>query len=276
MASEQQRTSRRVLVIICCLMFMVACTQTATPTIEAVRFSVLADTSTLLLMEQLVPAYQDERPYVSIALERAVNAEQARAALHDGRITLATVSWFREDTEAEAALWYRSIARDPIVMITHSTNPVGEITLLQLRRIYQGQTLLWTELGGEAIDVVAVSREPGSGTRSSFESLVMGNHDVASISIVMPSSETVIEYVSRTPGAIAYVSSAWLVPTVNILTVEGVAPSLPSVENGRYLLSRPFYLVALSEPAGGVADFVHWVKDGAGQEIIKRGYALAP
>ena len=92
----------------------------------------------------------------------------------------------------------------------------------------------------------------------------------------MPSNEAVVEYVASTPGAIGYVSSAWLVPAVNLLAVEGVTPSPAAVESGRYLLARPYYLVALAEPSGGLADLVRWIKEGEGQRIVQRNYALVP
>jgi ABC-type phosphate transport system substrate-binding protein len=72
------------------------------------------------------------------------------------------------------------------------------------------------------------------------------------------------------------VASAWLVPSVNLLAVEGVTPSPASVADGRYLLARPFFLVAHTEPDGGLADFLNWAIEGEGQEIIKRSYAPAP
>ncbi|MGD9100378.1 MAG: hypothetical protein PVF45_07850, partial [Anaerolineae bacterium] len=68
----------------------------------------------------------------------------------------------------------------------------------------------------------------------------------------------------------------WLTPAVNLLAVEGTTPSPASVEDGRYLLAHPFYLVARAEPHGGLAEFVDWVRDGGGREIVKRRYAPAP
>jgi ABC-type phosphate transport system substrate-binding protein len=86
----------------------------------------------------------------------------------------------------------------------------------------------------------------------------------------------VAEYVARTPGAIGYVASGWLIPAVNVSTIEGSTPSAEAVEEGRYLLVQPFYIVARSEPTAGLADFVTWLDQGQAREIIQRDYALAP
>jgi phosphate transport system substrate-binding protein len=196
--------------------------------------------------------------------------------LTTGQADLASVSWLSEGAGASEQWSYRAFARDSLVLITHPSNPVGGLTLSQLRDIYQGKILSWADLGGPGLDVVPVSREEGSGTRLSFEALVMGGRDVAPLAVVMPSNSTVVEYVSATPAAIGYVASAWLAPSVNLLAIEGVMPSPRSIETGRYLLVRPFYLVAQLEPSGGLAEFVAWVTQGEGREVVERGYALAP
>jgi phosphate transport system substrate-binding protein len=282
MKSARQRTSvlSRLtacqLVLLASLLFLTTCAQTPTPTVKTVSFTLVVDASTAPLVDELVTAYLADRPHVTIQLERTANAERALEALQAGAGDLSSVLWLPEGIKAEGGLWYRPCARDAIVMITHPTNPVGGLTLLQLRGIFQGQTLFWNELGGLALDVIPVSREDGAGLRSSFESRVMGGRDVTPTSVVMSSNEAVVAYVSATPGAIGYVSLGWLAPAVNLLAVEGTAPSPAAVEDGRYLLAQPVYLVARAEPGGGLVEFVDWVGGADGQQIVTRRYAPAP
>ena len=264
------------LALVTCLLVVVACTQTPTPTIGTVEFAILADTSTAPLMDELVTAYLNDRTHVTIRTASAANAERALAALRAGQPDLATVSWLPSVEKTGDTLWYHPFARDSILVIIHPTNSVSGLTLLQLRDIFQARTLFWTDLGGPALDIIPVSREEGAGTRLSFESLVMKGRGVAPTAVLMPSNKAVVEYVSGTPGAIGYVAPAWLTPAVNILTVEGISPSPASVTDGRYLLARPLLLIARAEPTDGVAEFVEWVKEGEGQDVVKRGYALAP
>ena len=258
------------------LLLLPACAQTPTPTVEMIEFSISADSSTTPLLEKLISAYQDERPNITASLEPTVNTERALEAMQAGMVELASVSWLLDSAKVDGAIWNRPFARDSIVIVTHSTNPVGELTLPQLRAIFQGQILSWTDLGGPSADVAPVSREDGSGTRFGFESLVMGRRDVSPTAVVMPSQDAVVAFVSVTPGAIGYVSPAWLVPSVNLVAVEGTTPSPSALEHGRYLLARPFFFVAQTEPNDGLADFVNWVTEGNGQQIISRDYAPAP
>jgi len=271
--------------LLICL-FLCACAQTPTPTVQTVALTIVADSSTAPLLDELVSAYLAERPHVSIHIEHAPNAQRALEALEKNQYDLASLCWLPQsvksgadapaDTNAMREFWYRPFARDAIVIIAHPTNPVGGLTLLQLRSIFQGQTIFWNELGGLEQDIMPVSREAGAGTRLNFETLVMGERNVTPTAVVMPSNKTVVEYVSTTPGAIGYVASGWLAPGVNLLAVEGTTPSPASIQDGRYLLAWPFYLLARAKPNGGPAEFINWVQSSAGQAIVQRGYAPAP
>ncbi len=262
---------------------LTACAQTPTPTVQTVHLTLVADTSTAPLLDELVTAYLADRPNITIQIEHAANAQRTLEALQKGGYDLASVCWLpqsaKNGTSAKNganALWYRPFARDAIIIITHPTNPVGGLTLLQLRGIFQGQTIFWNTLGGLEQDIMPVSREAGAGTRSSFESLLMGERNVTPTAVVMPSNKTVVEYVSTTPGAIGYISSRWLAPGVNLLAIEGTTPSPASIKDGRYLLAWPFYLLARAEPNGGLAEFINWVQSNAGQAVVRRRYAPAP
>jgi phosphate transport system substrate-binding protein len=264
-------------------LLLTACAQTPTPTVQTVAFTLVADTSTAPLLDELVAAYLAERPHVSIQIEHAPNAQRALEALQKSQYDLASLCWLpqsakndTDDQDGTSNFWYRPFARDAIVIIAHPTNPIGGLTLLQLRGIFQGQTIFWNELGGAEQDIMPVSREAGAGTRLNFETLVMGERNVTPTAVVMPSNKTVVEYVSATPGAIGYVSSGWLAPGVNLLAVEGTTPSPASIQDGRYLLAWPFYLLARAKPNGGPAEFINWVQSSAGQAIVQRGYAPAP
>jgi phosphate transport system substrate-binding protein len=265
-----------VVVLACAGLLLFACAQTPTPTIETIEFSIVSDPTTAPLLDELANSYQDERPNVTVNLAQAVNAERALEAMQSGSADLASASSLLDSAAAGQPFWNRIFARDSIVIVTHPTNPVGELTLSQLRSIFQGQILKWTDLGGPDVDVVPASREDGSGTRDGFESLVMGRREVSPTAVVMPSQEAVVEYVSVTPGAIGYVSPAWLRPSVNLVAVEGTTPSPEAIEKGRYVLARPFYFVARTAPSGGLAEFVDWVSVGNGRQIIARDYAPAP
>lgn len=255
-----------------------ACAKSPTPTPVAVHLDLVADESTWLLVEALVEVYTVERTYVTINLRKAPNASQAVKVLQAGEVDLALVCWLSSDAEptSRQALWSVPFARDAITLVAHSSNPVAGVTLLQLRDVYLGRILDWGALGGLELDLTVVSREGDSGTRALFEERVMQGRQVTSTSVVMPNGEAVVEYVIATPGALGYVSLGQVVPAVNVLSVEGVAPSAASVADGSYLLSRSFYLVARAEPVEGAREFVDWLLSAEGQKIVGQEYGRVP
>ncbi len=100
------------------------------------------------------------------------------------------------------------IGVDGLAIVVHSSNTVQGLTNEQLRGLYNGKILDRSEVGGEAGEVLLVSREDGSGSRIYFESEIMQDEPVSLTAVVMPTSQDVIEYIAKTPNAIGYVSRA--------------------------------------------------------------------
>jgi phosphate transport system substrate-binding protein len=95
------------------------------------------------------------------------------------------------------------VARDGIAMIVNPANPVGNLTTAQIRDIFNGQIANWRDVGGENQPMRVVSREAGSGTRTSFESL-LGGVNLVKEAIVQDSNGTIRETVANDRNAIGY------------------------------------------------------------------------
>ena len=137
------------------------------------------------------------------------------------------------------------------------------------------EILLWSEVGGEEVDIRVLSREDGSGTRDAFEEMVMAGERVTSMAIVIPSSEAVGVYIAEDPHAIAYASAVGLPLGVRPLRIEGVRPDLQAVAEDRYPLVRPFFLVTRKSAGDEVRAFVAFVVSPAGQVIVGERYGRA-
>ena len=254
----------------CFLFLLTACTpQPFTVTREPVTLRLIAVDSCGPLAEELISAYEEAHPWVTVQVE-VFNSLVAEQTLRAGGADLALLSWLQETADEEQGLlWSQPFARDGIAVIFHPATPFTEIGLVHLQEIFRGRVQEW---GG--VVLTAVSREEGSGTRAAFESVVMGGFAVGLTAVVMPSSEAVIEYVARTPGAIGYVSTLWIrgsvADGVRVVPVEGVLPTRDAIADGSYPLSRPLYLAAVAEPSGEAREFAQWVLGPEGQAITGR------
>lgn len=168
------------------------------------------------------------------------------------------------------------LAYDGIAIIVNPENPVNNLDLETIAKLYTGEITNWKDVGGNDAEVVLIGREAGSGTRDGFESIT-GTADKCRYRQELTSTGDVITTVSQNPNAIGYASLASLKDSVKALTVGGVAPTEETVKDGSYVVQRPFVLVtkdgaALSETAQKFFDYATSA-DAAG--IIAKAGAVA-
>ena len=174
-------------------------------------------------------------------------------AVSEGRCDIGLSSRALKDDEKAAGLKETIVALDGIAIIVNPQNPVKDLSLEQIARIYTGEITNWKDVGGNDAEIVLIGREAGSGTRDGFESIT-DTKDACQYRQELTSTGDVITTVSQNPNAIGYASLAAIKDSVKALTVNGVAPTEATVKDGTYLVQRPFVLVtkegaALSETA---------------------------
>jgi len=243
-------------------------------------------------MEALTEAYSSRYEYVTFTLESR-NSQVGLDALRDGDIDIALVSRGMGPEEM-GGLLVTPIARDGIAILVNEENPLLRLGLDEVRSIFVGEILSWQEvratpeltelhqIGVEEVDEISpleeiqvVSREEGSGTRASFEALVMEDKRVTTTAVVMPTEGAVGEHIGQEPRAIGYASMADLPSAVKALRIDGVEPSPITVSSGEYPLIRPFLLVTETRPSQEVQAFIDFCLSAAGQAIVERKYGGA-
>ena len=93
-------------------------------------------------------------------------------------------------------------------------------------------------------------------SRQLFEERVMQKRAVTRNAILKSSAKDVLDFVAQTPGAIGYVPLSQVDTRVKAISIEGVAPTVETAANGKYVLTSPLYLIAQSEPLGDLREFV--------------------
>jgi len=161
------------------------------------------------------------------------------------------------------------VARDGIAMVVNVANPVTDITEAQVRDIFNGKLTNWRELGWEDHSITVVSREAGSGTRSSFEKLIGGIVLVKS-ALVQDSNGSIRETVINDKYSISYLSHGLINQEVRSLSLDGCECTAENIIGGKYKLSRPVFLLTKGEPAGIVKDFIDYMLSHESQEIIHK------
>lgn len=167
------------------------------------------------------------------------------------------------------------IAMDGIAIIVNRLNPVADLTMDQLRRIFTGEITNWQALGGTDKRIFPVTREEGSGTRGAFEDIVMRRQAISDACLVQDSNGAVREIIANTPEAIGYISAGLIDSRVKALALDSVTPAYGNIVGHRYQIVRPFLLLTRDEPSGRVKEFISYVLSADGQSILK-GIGLIP
>ena len=190
-------------------------------------------------------------------------------AVGEGRCDIGLSSRALKDEEKASGLTQTILAYDGIAVIVNPANPINDLSLEQIAKIYTGEITNWSELGGDDAEIVLIGREAGSGTRDGFESIT-GTTDACQYRQELTSTGDVITTVAQNPNAIGYASLASVKDTVKALAVEGVTPSEETVKDGSYLVQRPFVLVTKEgvELSAAAQDFFNYITSAEANEII--------
>ncbi len=213
------------------------------------------------------------------------------AALINGTIDIASASREMKQEEKQQASDKGPdpvefvVARDGIAVVVHPDNPVNELTIEQLSKIYTGAITNWSAVGGNDRKVSILSRESSSGTYAFFREHVMGDQDYTTDAKLMPATSAIIEATAEDRGSIGYVGLGYVAEAggrVKALKVkvdessEAVAPSEEAVKSGEYGIARPLYLYSAGEPTGAAKAFIDFALSEAGQAIVsENGYVTA-
>jgi phosphate transport system substrate-binding protein len=179
------------------------------------------------------------------------------------------------DAEARKIKPYRvAMALDGIAVFVNDANPVKELSLEQLRGVYTGSITNWKEVGGPAHVIILYGRENNSGTYGYFKEHVLKNEDFAEATQTLPGTAAVVSAVVNDKFGIGYGGIAWdkgvrAVAVRKDDKTAAVEPTVATITDGSYPISRELYWFVNSVPTGDVSQFVNWALSEAGQKVAQ-------
>ncbi len=220
-------------------------------------------------------AFQNENSGVTFTYN-PTGSGSGIAAVQEGRCDIGLSSRNLKDEEAASGLTATVLALDGIAVIVHPDNPVSDLDVETIAKLYTGEIANWKDAGGNDAPVVLIGREAGSGTRDGFESIT-GTSEKCQYRQELTSTGNVITAVAQNPDAIGYASLASLSDSVKALTVAGAAPTEETVRDGSYVIQRPFVLVTRTEAAlsDAAQAFFDFATSSDAAELISQAGAVA-
>lgn len=240
---------------------------------------VTGSTTLLPIAEQAAEQFEEVNDSANI-LVSGLGSSAGIEAVHTGTSDIGTSSRDLKGDELEWGLIDIPVAYDGIAVIVNPSNPVEDLSLDELRRIFAGEITNWSEVGGEDRRINLVNRDEASGTREAFSKIVMGAEAVFDRrAVVLPGTGQVRDVVSRSEGAIGYISVGFVEPRftktrVKALRVDGIAPSDETVGSGEYPIARVLHFFTNGEPTGLAKEFIDFVLSEAVQDktVIDAGF----
>jgi phosphate transport system substrate-binding protein len=167
-------------------------------------------------------------------------------------------------------------AIDGVGVVVNPKNKVAALSTEQLKAIFAGQITTWKALGGEDRAINLYTRDEASGTREVFFQKALKEAEISSKANVVVSNGAMKSAVASDPYGIGYVSVGHIDTTVTPVTLDGVPPSIKTVQNGTYAVSRGLYSNTKGEPQGLVKKFIDFLFSQEGRAIIsEKGFIPA-
>ncbi|MCM1246378.1 MAG: phosphate ABC transporter substrate-binding protein [Roseburia sp.] len=221
----------------------------------------------------LSEAYMEEHKDIKVTYN-PTGSSSGIQAVSEGRCDIGLASRDLKEEE-KSELTGTVVAIDGIGVIVNPDNPVSDLSVEQVGKIYTGEIKNWKEVGGKDAPVVCIGREAASGTRDGFEE-VTGTKDNCKYSQELTSTGDVVQTVSGNPNAIGYASVASVNDSVKAVSIESVKPTTEAIQNGQYKVQRNFVLITKKDaPLSKAAqDFFDFATSGQADDLITEAGAV--
>ncbi len=211
------------------------------------------------------------------------------AALIDGKTDVANSSREIKSKEIDLARAKGvepveiAVAVDGLCVIVNDQNPVQELPVASVGRLFRGEVPNWKALGGAEAAVTLYGRQSNSGTYVFFQEHVLGNKDYAGTMNQMNGNAQILEAVRKDRSAVGYVGIGYVlgedgtvlpgIRPLRILPAAGGASVSPldreAVKSGKYPLARALYQYVDGVPKGDVGRLVAFELSPAGQKVAE-------
>lgn len=237
------------------------------------------------LMSTLAEAFMKKNPEVMVSVTGG-GSGTGIAALINGTTDVCASSRDMQPKEKDQAKEKNKnpvekvIAFDGIAIVVHPDNPIKDISMEQLKKIYTGAYKNWKELGGPDVPLTVLSRESNSGTYVFFQEHVLNKENYAPTVKLMPASSSIVQSISADKWSIGYVGLGYtkegnikVVPVKKDDSSPAISPTHATVLDKTYSIARALYLYFNGEPSDNNKIFLDYAMSPEGQKIVEEtGY----
>ena len=236
---------------------------------------VIKGSTTVLPITQKAAEEYRKQNKVSITIEGSGSGNGIKALI-DGTCDIANSSREMKEKELNTAkekgisVKEITVAIDMIVPVINPANPVKNLSMDQLKGIYDGSIKNWKQVGGKDENIVVISRDTSSGTYEIWHEKVMKKTDVAKDALLQASNGAIVSAIAGNPKAVGYIGYGYIDNTVKPVTVSGIEPTLENGKSGKFPVSRKLYMYVDEKKISGESrKFIDYLLSPEGQKLVK-------
>jgi len=262
---------RKMLIAMFCLAIVLNCSHFVRTRHSTIR--IMGSDTMLILASRWAEEYMKISPNTSVYVEGG-GSQKGFEALIKGKADICSAS--RPVLADEARLLaerYQKIgmnflvAKDALSIYVHPANPVNNLTIEQLAKIYKGEITNWSQVGGKMSPILLLTRSPNSGTYIYFREHILEGEPYSPFAQNLTSTSAIVKAVQENEDAIGYGGLAYGKEIVHC-RINNVEPTEENVRNDRYPITRYLYFFTIDTPRGVVRQFINYtLKEG--QTVIR-------
>ncbi|PIB34329.1 hypothetical protein BFP72_02275 [Reichenbachiella sp. 5M10] len=171
----------------------------------------------------------------------------------------------------------RVVAYDGIVLINNDENPIGQLTNDQIGKIYRGEIVDWSEVGGDPGKIMPIIRNQNSGTQKYFSEF-FGLDSLSKDAVVAAENNEIVTKVYEDKRGIGFIGFAYVTLNVKELQLPSVkktdtffiSPSFKTIRMGEYPLRRGLRIYYREQQDQKVEAFLGYLASERAHNIIER------
>jgi len=225
------------------------------------------------LMPDLISAYEHDRSDHFGEVRQSNSQDGFQRVMEDESGVIGGVSRALNHEERLARPYYAVVGYDALGVFVHPTNPIENLSQVQLKALFTGEVRNWKEVGGPDAPVETFLNQVDAeqGMPLAFQEMAMESAPFGSGKACQRHREC-LGGVATHPNGVTFASISVNVPGVKRISVDGLQPDARAIRSGRYLLVNPLMLLTHRAPQGRARAFLEFAVSPAGQAIVSRTF----